>query len=251
MKTLITLAALWFAAACAQPKAVQKPAEPALFKPDPVTAASVSGTIRYKGNKPPRKPVDMGEDPLCAKMHKTGLFEEPVAVSPAGTLANVFVYVKTGLEGKKFETPAEPVTMDQNGCWFQPRVAGIQTGQQFKVTNSDPVTHNIHPRPHANREWNQSQGPGEAPLTRKFARPEVMIRVKCNVHGWMHAWIGVVEHPYHVVTGADGSFSLKGLPPGTYTIEAWHEALGVREGKVTLSPSQSATLDLNFEEEKK
>ena len=115
-----------------------------------------------------------------------------MVVNPNGTLANVFVYIKRGLEAKTFEVPATPVTIDQRGCWFRPRVIGIQTGQTLQVTNSDPVTHNIHPLAQINREWNHSQGPGDAPLARKFIKPEVMIRVKCNIHSWMRAYIGVV-----------------------------------------------------------
>ena len=198
----------------------QKPKEAAkapveYFKVDASTAGSVSGKILFKGKVPPVKHVDMDEDPACAKLHKSQVIDAPLAVNKNGTLANVFVYVKKGLEGKHFEPPTTPGTIDQQGCWFEPRVLGLQTGQPFRVTNSDPLTHNIHPRSKANREWNQSQPPGEPPLMRKFNFPEVMFRVKCNIHPWMRAWIGVVEHPYFAVTGENGSFVLPNLPPGT------------------------------------
>lgn len=141
--------------------------------------------------------------------HQSAVLDEAVAVRGEGkerVLANAFVYIKQGLEDKSFEPPTESVTIDQNGCWFSPRVLGIRVGQTFKVTNSDPLTHNIHPLPEINRDWNQSQSPGDQPLTRRFTQPEVMVRVKCNIHSWMHAWVGVVAHPYFAVTGADGAF---------------------------------------------
>jgi hypothetical protein len=126
---------------------------------------------------------------------------------------------------------------------------GIQTGQQFEVTNSDPVTHNIHPRAQVNREWNQSQAEGTPPLQRKFSQREIMIRVKCNIHPWMHAFIGVADHPYFAVTGADGTFELKNVPPGEYTIEAWQEELGVQEQRVTVAPSGKTEVAFTFKGE--
>jgi hypothetical protein len=161
----------------------------------------------------------------------------------------VFIYIKTGLEGKKFEVPATPVTIDQHGCWFGPRVLGIQTGQTLQVTNSDPVTHNIHPLAEINREWNHSQGQGDAPLARRFIKPEVMIRVKCNIHSWMHAFIGVTEHPYFAVTGADGTFEIRNVPPGDYVIEAWQETLGAQEQKITVGPSGTVETSFTFKGE--
>ncbi len=139
--------------------------------------------------------------------------------------------------------------IDQSGCWFHPRVLGIMVGQKLEVTNSDPVTHNIHPMAEINREWNHSQGAGDPPLERKFLKPEVLIRVKCNIHSWMHAFIGVVDNPYYAVTGADGSFRLPNLPPGEYTIAAVHEKLGTQEQKVTVGASGSIVADFTFKGE--
>ena len=191
----------------------------------------------------------MSGDPACVEAHQGKPVDESVVVNPNGTLANVFVYVKSGLEGKQFETPATPVTLDQRGCWFQPRVMGIQTGQPLRIVNSDPVTHNIHPLAQINREWNHSQGPGEAPLERKFARPEVMIRVKCNIHSWMRAYIGAVDHPYFAVTGPDGTFEIPNVPPGDYVIEAWQETLGTQEQKVTVTPTGRIDVSFTFKGE--
>lgn len=233
-----------------QEKAV-KPAAPAYFKVDPATAGSVSGKVIFHGKIPPHKKVDMSEDPQCAGLHRSPVYDDAIAASAGGGLANVFVYVSKGLEGKKFETPAQPVSIDQKGCWFIPRVMGIQAGQQFDVINSDPVTHNIHPRPHNNREWNQSQDPGAPPLVRKFMAPEVMVRVKCNIHGWMHAWIGVVDNPYYAVTGTDGKFDLSNLPPGNYTITAWQEDLGTMDQQVTVSPQSKNDVQFTYQGESK
>ncbi len=231
------------------PKADARPAAPVYFKVDSATAGTVTGKISFTGRKPAKKKIDVSEDPQCAKMHAGGLYDEAVVVNPNGTLSNVFVYIKQGLEGKTFEPPTEPVTIDQSGCWFRPRVIGIQTGQPLNVTNSDPVTHNIHPLAEINRAWNQSQEPGSEPLKRRFKEREVMIRVKCNIHSWMRAWIGAVEHPYFAVTGADGTFELKNVPPGDYMIEVWHEQYGKQEQKVTVKPSGREELAFTFKGE--
>jgi plastocyanin len=219
------------------------------FKVDPATAGTLSGKVQFSGKKPKRKRIDMSEDPQCAAAHKNGMYDESVVVNPNNTLANVFVYIKQGLEGKTFEPPAEPVTIDQKGCWFHPRVLGIQTGQILNVTNSDPVTHNIHPLAQVNRAWNQSQDPGATPLKRRFATPEIMIRVKCNIHSWMRAWIGVVDNPYFAVTGPDGKFEIKNVPPGDYTVEAWQEQLGTSTQKVTVPPSGKEAVAFTFKGE--
>jgi len=242
---------LTLVACSAPPQKVEKKAEPLapIFHVDPATAGEIVGKILFTGKPLPARKVDMGEDPQCNKLHKSPVIDDPVKVDKHGMLANVFVYIKGGLEGKRFEPPAQPAVMDQKGCWFHPRVLGIQTGQEFDVTNSDPVTHNIHPRAHENREWNQSQAEGAAPLKRKFVREEIMIRVKCNIHNWMHAWIGVVDNPYFAVTGNDGKFELKNVPPGEYTIEAWQEELGTQEQKVTVPASGKAEMTFTFKGE--
>lgn len=228
------------------PRTEQKAAPPVYFRVDAATAGAVEGKVRFTGRKPVLKPIDMSEDPACMEAHKGKAFDDTVVVDGKGALANVFVYVKSGLEGKQFEPPSSPATIDQNGCWFRPRVLGIQTGQVLQVTNSDPVTHNIHPLAQVNREWNHSQGEGDAPLARKFSKPEIMIRVKCNIHSWMRAYIGVVEHPYFAVTGADGSFRIGNLPPGEYTVAAWQETLGSEEQKITVPASGKTTIDFTF-----
>ncbi len=223
------------------------PAAAPAFQVDPATAGSITGTIRYKGPRPPRKLIDMSEDPACVEAHHGRAYDESLVVSPRGGLANVFIYVKKGLEGKTFAVPSTPVTIDQSGCWFRPRVLGIQMGQDLRVVNSDPVTHNIHPMAQINREWNHSQGAGDPPINRRFLKPEVMIKVKCNIHSWMHAYIGVVDNPYFAVSADDGTFSISNLPPGTYTIGIWHETMGAQEQQVTVAPKSENHANVIFE----
>lgn len=227
-------------AACAP--APKPAAEPAYFQADPATAGTIRGTIRFTGKKVAAKVISLDADPQCGKLHAGGkITEDGVLLGTNGGVGNVFVYLKTGLEGKTFAPSADPVTIDQKGCWFGPRVLGIQVGQPLRVTNSDPVTHNIHPQPQKNRDWNQSQSPEDLPLSRKFAAPEVMVPVKCNVHKWMRAWIGVLDHPYFAVTGPDGSFSIRNVPPGSYTVAVWQETLGTQEQTATLGSELTFT----------
>jgi plastocyanin len=229
-----------------EPQNAASPIAPAYFKVDPSTAGVLQGKIHFAGKKPRFQPIDMSDEPACVEAHHGRPHDESEVVGPGGGLANVFIYVKAGLEGKTFEVPTTPVTIDQQGCWFSPRVLGIQVGQVLRVVNSDPVTHNIHPLAQINREWNHSQGQGDPPLARKFLHPEVMIPVKCNIHRWMHAYIGVVENPYFTVSSADGSFEISNLPPGDYVIEAWHEKLGTQEQRITISPSGKTTANFTF-----
>lgn len=225
-----------------------QPTLPAAFQVDPSTAGSISGVIRYTGRRHAAKKIDMSEDPACVEAHHGKAVDESLVVAPNGGLANAFIYVKQGLEGKRFETPSTPVTIDQQGCWFNPRVLGIQVNQELQVINSDPVTHNIHPMAQINREWNHSQGAGDPPLERRFIKPEVMIRVKCNIHSWMHAYIGVVDNPYFTVSKQDGSFTIANLPPGVYTIGIWQESLGAQEQRVTVAPHQDTQENITFKE---
>jgi plastocyanin len=230
------------------PKAAQTIPAPVYFKVDPETASTVTGQILYKGKRPAPKVIDMSEEPACVEAHKGKAYNESLVVNRKGDLANAFIYINSGLEGKTFEIPADPVTIDQNGCWFRPRVLGIQTGQTLKIVNSDPVTHNIHPMARVNREWNHSQGADDLPMARKFLKPEIMIPVKCNIHSWMHAFIGVLSHPYFAVSHDDGTFEIKNLPPGTYTIAVWTETLGAQERQLTVAPHSKAEANFTFKE---
>jgi plastocyanin len=156
------------------------------------------------------------------------------------------VYVKDGLGDLKFPVPTTPAVLDQQGCWYEPRVFGIQVGQPLNIVNSDETLHNVHAVPMANREFNRGQGLKGLKFTTTFTTPEVMVPFKCDVHKWMNAWIGVVPHPFYATSGSGGSFSIKGLPPGTYTIEAWHEKLGTMTQTVTVGAKETKPITFNF-----
>lgn len=213
---------------------------------DMSTVGSVSGVVKLDGTAPKFKPINMSADPYCVKANSTPAFPDQVVVGDGNTLANVVVYVKTGAEGYSFPTPTDSVTLDQKNCMYTPHVVALMVGQQLSVVNSDDTTHNIHPTPADNREWNKSQPPKAPSITDTFARPEVAIPVKCNVHPWMKSYIAVMANPYYAVTDKDGKFELKNLPPGTYTIEAWQEKYGVVDQTVTIGAKESKTSDFTF-----
>ena len=213
---------------------------------DPATAATITGKVSFEGAKPTMARIRMDAVPACTEASKEPVYSQEVVVNDNGTLRDVYIYVKEGLGDRTFPVPAEAVNLEQKGCTYIPHVLGIMAGQKFQITNDDPTNHNVHPMPSANREWNQSQPPGSPPMVQEFARPEVMIPVKCNVHPWMKAYVGVQKHPFYAVTGADGTFTIKGLPPGDYTIEAWQEKYGTKELKVTVGPSETKTADFTY-----
>jgi plastocyanin len=229
-----------------EPAAQQTAPSGPVTKIDPATAATITGKVSFDGEKPKAIQIRMDAEAACAALHKEPVYAEQVVLNDNNTLQYVFVYVKEGLGDKSFEVPKEPVVLDQKGCIYHPHMIGLQTGQELKVLNSDPTTHNIHPQPQNNREWNKSMSPGVSPLEQKFAREEVMIPVKCNVHPWMKSYIGVVKHPFFAITGKEGTFEIKGLPPGDYTIEAWHEKLGSTTQKVTVAAKETKTVDFTF-----
>jgi len=206
----------------------------------PMGTASIAGMISLDGEAPERTPVRM--KPECMDEHESAPLSENVLASAEGRLKSVFVYVKEGLpEGYSFATPAEPVVLDQVGCMYTPRVLGVQTGQMIRIENSDPFQHNIHPVPEVNRGFNESTPNMGDYLEKEFLIPEVMISVKCDVHSWMQAYIGVLDHPYFAVSSEDGSFVIEGLPAGEYTLEAWHEEFGTQTMQVTVADGEAHT----------
>ncbi len=227
-------------------KAPKKPVEPGYFKVDPATAGNIKGKVSFAGKRPAVKPISMDAEAACEKLHDKPVDGSGFAVGKDGGLANVFVYIKSGLEGKAFEAPKEAVVLDQRGCMFVPRVIALQARQTLTVKNSDPVSHNIHPNPQNNREWNQQQSPGAPDLVRRFVRPEVMIPVKCNVHSWMRSYIGVLDHPYLAVTSEKGEFAWTAVPPGNYTIAAWHETFGELTENITVSTGAERAVKFTF-----
>ncbi len=229
-----------------QPSETAAPANPAAKPVDAATAGTVTGSIKLDGTPPKPRNINMAAEPNCAKAHTTPVTTEDVVPGDGGTLQNVVVYLKGDFSQYSFPPASNPVTIDQKGCQYHPHVLALQTGEPLSVVNSDPTTHNIHPVPKDNREWNESQPPGAQPIMQSFARPEVSIPVKCNVHPWMKAYIAVFNNPYNVVTGKDGSFSIKNVPPGTYTVTAWHELYGSQDQMVTIGPSESKSVTLTF-----
>jgi plastocyanin len=225
---------------------VKQPVE--YFHPDPATAATVHGRIVFHGVKPPKKLISMEADANCMKANGgKPVYEEQVVTGKDGALSNAFVYIKTGLEGKAFEPVKEPVKMVQHGCMFEPRAVGVRAGQTLDVGNSDPVSHNFHAMPTNNRDWDQQQSPGAADIEHRFPRPEIMIPVKCNVHAWMRAYIGVMPHPYFTVTAADGTYNWSNVPPGDYTVAVWHEKLGEKTAQLHVGANGKETLDFTIE----
>jgi plastocyanin len=142
--------------------------------------------------------------------------------------------------------PSTAVVLDQKGCRYVPHVLGVQVGQPVEVLNSDPTLHNVHAVPMSNSEFNTGQPLQGMKRAHTFTAREVMVPFKCDVHPWMHAYIGVLDHPFFAVSGADGSFQLTGLPPGTYTIEAWHETLGARTQTVTIGAKETGNVAFSF-----
>ncbi len=205
---------------------------------------TITGTVHFQGTAP--KPRKLNLDAECSVLHEGPVFSENVVVNENNTLKWVFVYIKEGLEGKKFDPPGEPVVFDQHGCMYQPHVFGVQVGQPIKILNSDPLLHNIHALPKVNRPFNFGMPKKGDERTRKFTKPEVMVRIKCDVHPWMSAYCGVVPHPYYSVTGDDGTFTLNHVPPGTYVLEAWHEKYGTATATVTVGENETQTVDFTF-----
>lgn len=208
-------------------------------------AGDVSGKVSFEGAAPKAARVNMNADPICMKAHKDPVFSSEVVVNKNGTLKNVLVYVKEGLGSKKYDAPSTKVEFDQIGCQYTPHVLGIQAGQDLLVKNSDPTLHNVHSLSKDNPSFNVAQPKKGMVLTKKFDKVETF-KVKCEVHTWMNAWITVFSHPFFAVTGDDGSFSLKKLPAGDYTIEAWHEKYGTQTMKVKVAPTGEAKTDFKY-----
>jgi len=208
--------------------------------------AAVNGTVSFAGSAPANPTIDMSEEAACKAKH-TGAITDPQVVVKDGKVANVFVYVKSGLPANAtYSPPAESVVIDQEGCLYKPRVLGVMAGQNIDIKNSDPVLHNIKAVPKTNRGFNISQPTAGMTSKRKFDRPEQMVPLQCNVHSWMHASVGVMPHPYFATTSEDGRFEIKGLPPGTYEIEAWHEKLGPKTMTVTVGDGETKAADFSY-----
>jgi plastocyanin len=224
------------------PKAAETPDTGArMEKPkvriDPATTGTVSGTIRFEAQAPEPTMLSLSSDGACVKA-RPGTFDAGDVRVDAGNVAAAFVWIAAGLEGYAFDPPAGAITVDQKGCLYAPRILGARAGQEIVFTNSDDTIHNISSKPKRSKGFNfvtPAGGSGK----RTLDRPEVMVRVGCDVHPWMSAYIGVVDHPFFAVTGSDGAFRFTGLPPGTYQVGAWHERLGSTTVSVTLGANEA------------
>ena len=216
-------------------------------KVDTATAGEVKGVAMLDGAAPANQAIKMNADPVCVKQNTTPQTQETYLVSADGkNLGNVFVYVKDGLGNYVFDTPTESAKIDQKDCRYHPHVFGMRVNQPLEIVNSDPTLHNIHAMPKGNAEFNNGQPIQGMKMSHTFDKPEVMVPFKCDVHGWMNAYVGVVNHPYFAVTDKDGKFALPNLPPGTYTIEAWHEKLGAQTASVTIAAKEKKEITFTF-----
>jgi hypothetical protein len=237
-----------------KPKAATAPREgggattaaaPAANAAGAMGSSAVTGKITFEGAVPANEKVKMSSDAYCAKQHPTEVSKDEILVGADKGLANVFVYVKDGVKGT-YPAPAANATIDQKDCTYHPHVFGMVAGQSLDILNSDATLHNIHALPEKNEPFNLGMPVQGMKYTKKFDKPEVMVRIKCDVHGWMSAYVGVLPHPFFAVSAPDGTFTIKDLPPGTYTIEAWHEKLGTQTQQVTVGDKETKTAPFTF-----
>ena len=224
---------------------IQLAAAPMDAKPAGGGTASIQGTVRLEGTASKSEPIKMNADPVCQQQHQGPVYAEDVVANDQGMLKNVFVYVKEGAKGP-FPAPTQAVTLDQNGCWYQPHVFGIQVGQPLEIVNSDGTLHNINAKPTVNQPFNVAQPVKGMKTTKKFTKPEVAVSFKCNVHPWMRAYAGVVENPFFGVSDENGAVTISRLPAGTYVLEAWHEKYGTHIQTVTVGDGETKAVQFTF-----
>ena len=210
-------------------------------------ASSITGTVTFAGKAPALKPLTMDADPACAKKHSKPVPSEMLALGSGNTMGNILVWVSKGLpSGKTWPVPKNPVTLDQRGCQYDPHVMGIMVGQTYKILNSDGILHNVHALPKVNKAFNKPMPATMKETTATFDKPEPVFQIKCDVHPWMSAYVGVFTHPFFSVTGTDGKFTISGLDPGTYEVTAWHERLGTQKGTLTVAANETKTQNFKF-----
>ena len=219
-----------------------------LLFPGAVFAAStITGTVTFDGKVPPLKPLSMDADPACAKKHSKPVPSEMLALGTGNTMGNILVWVSKGVPaGKTYPAPKTPVTLDQQGCLYVPHVQGIMVGQSYRILNSDGVLHNVHALPKVNPAFNKPMPPTLKETTTTFTKPEPVFEIKCDVHPWMKAYIGVFTHPFFSATTTDGKFTISGLDPGTYEITAWHERMGTQTATVTVAANETKSQNFKF-----
>jgi hypothetical protein len=209
----------------------------------PAPSGTIEGRTTYAGTPAKMKPIDMSKEPTCPKEHNPPLLTQSVVTGPADALQYVVVYISAGEPPSPI--PSEPTRFDQKGCTYVPHVLPMQAGQILQIYNDDPLSHTIHPRPHVNPEWNKSQQKGSMPINTSWDKPE-FIEVKCDIHAWMHSYFAVLNTSHYSVSDDNGNFSLKGLPPGKYTITAWHEQYGTQSQEVIVSGTETKNISFVF-----
>ena len=238
---LLFSAAVALSACGSAPVPAPAPPTAAAKHVDPATAGSLSGRVTFAGPRPAPEKMRVTADPVCIQALGGNATSDSIVIADDGSVANAFVYIKDPLSDYAFDMPSKPVALDQNGCRYSPRVIGVRVGQAIDISNSDATLHNVHALPMINGEFNKGQPIQNSHMLQVFTAPEVMVRFKCDVHGWMTAYAGVMAHPFFAVTGPDGAFSMKGLPPGSYELSAWHEKFGASSQTVTIAPEQAQT----------
>ena len=209
-------------------------------------SATVTGSVKFTGAAPAPEHIKMDADPQCLLQHKDAVQNPSVIVNANGTLQSVFVYVKSGLEGKTFPAPTQPASLAQKGCLYSPRVFGMQVNQPLEIVNDDATLHNVNCKPTKSKPFNIAQPTQGMTSKKQFTAPEVMVKCSCNVHPWMSAYIGVLDHPFFATTGEDGAIKISGLPAGQYTLEAWHEKYGTATQTVTVGNGETKSVDFEF-----
>jgi plastocyanin len=209
----------------------------------PAGSGQIKGTVKLTGKAPERKAINMKADPYCGQ--KGGAKDEEVVVGASGGLKNVVIHVVQGLNGK-YGPKAEDAVMDQQGCMYRPRVLVAQAGQTVVIKNSDQTMHNIHTYKGPVTLFNQAEVFGMPPIKKKFPSAGDVVKFKCDVHPWMTGYLLVTDNPFSAVSDDDGSFAIRDLPPGNYTVEAWHERLGTQKAPVTVTADKPAELKLEF-----
>jgi plastocyanin len=212
-----------------------------------LAASSVTGTVTFDGKVPNLRPLAMDADPACAKKHSKPVLSEMLVLGSGNTMGNILVWVSKGLPaGKTWPAPKTPVVLDQKGCVYVPHVMGIMVGQAYRILNSDGILHNVHALPKINRGFNRPMPATVKESSATFDKAEPVFQIKCDVHPWMSAYVGVFTHPFFAATGTDGKFTLSGLDPGTYEITAWHERLGTQTATVTVAANETKTQNFKF-----
>lgn len=245
---IVAVATALVAAACGSSTPAPPPQAQTTVVPkiDAASAATIRAAATFEGT-PPVGMVRLDADPKCVQQAGASQrTSDDVLVGDGHALQNVFVSIKDGLGRAAFPVPTDPVVLDQRQCRYVPRVFGIRAGQPLVIRNSDPLLHNVRADGQINQPFNVGQPQGGMTFTRVFTTSEVMVPIKCDVHAWMRAYAGVVDHPFFGVTDASGRASITGIPPGTYTVEAWHETLGTTTQQITMGAGESKDVTFTF-----